>query len=155
MTTLAGTQKHFHKALYSLCELDYDAIEAYEAAINRLENHDFKEKLGAFKTDHQQHVEAITQLLRNHQQDFPQGPCPKQILTQGKVVLANIIGDDKTILKAMISNEIDTNDAYSKINSHEDIWADAINILHKGLMDEKRHKSELEDLIKTSQAKVI
>ncbi len=38
MSTLVGTQDSFAKALCSLIELDFDMIEAYEAAINRLEN---------------------------------------------------------------------------------------------------------------------
>ena len=38
MTTLVGTQKNFAS---ELIELDYDAIEAYKAAINRLENKRF------------------------------------------------------------------------------------------------------------------
>lgn len=42
MATLVGTQKNFADALKALIELDYDAIEAYKAAIDRLENENYK-----------------------------------------------------------------------------------------------------------------
>ena len=42
MATLVGTQTKFVDALKELAELDHDAIEAYEAAINRLENEFYK-----------------------------------------------------------------------------------------------------------------
>ncbi|AFC70705.1 hypothetical protein MC5_01535 [Rickettsia australis str. Cutlack] len=35
MTTLVRTQNNFADAIKELVELDYDAIEAYKAAINR------------------------------------------------------------------------------------------------------------------------
>jgi rubrerythrin len=139
MVTMVGTQVRFDEALYELCELDYDAIEAYKAAINRLENKEYVSKMEEFKQDHQQHVQEISNLLRKHQAKAPDGPSPKNILTQGKVVLANLLGD-QAILKAMLSNEQDTNTAYERLNDHEEKWEDSLDILKKGLADEKRHK---------------
>lgn len=144
MTTLVGKQHDFADALYELCELDYDSIEAYEAAINRLDSENLKAQLIEFKNDHQHHVDEISVLLSKHQAKVPQGPSNKQLLTQGKVVFANLFGD-KAILKAMHSNEIDTNTAYERIVSHPGIWLDALEILLKGLQDEKRHKQWLEE----------
>lgn len=143
MATLVGTQAEFHDALYELCELDYDAIEAYEAAINRLDNEAYKTQLTAFRADHQRHVQEIKALLIQHQQEYPDGPSSKQILAQGKVVLANMFGDE-AILRAMISNEEDTNEAYKTMNEHPGIWPDATDILRRGLEDEIRHKTWLE-----------
>ncbi len=145
MTTLVGTQEHFKDALYELCELDYDAIEAYEAAINRVDNAEYRSKLTEFKNDHQRHVQEITALLESHQEKAPDGPSLKQLLTQGKVVLANMLGDE-AILKAMISNEVDTNTAYERINSHKYIWPDSVEILSRGWADERRHKQWLESV---------
>ncbi|KJV81801.1 hypothetical protein RHORCCE3_0998 [Rickettsia hoogstraalii str. RCCE3] len=36
MTTLVGIQNNFADAIKELIELDYDAIEAYKTAINRI-----------------------------------------------------------------------------------------------------------------------
>ncbi|STX29520.1 Uncharacterized conserved protein [Legionella beliardensis] len=150
MTTLVGTQEHFHDALYELCELDYDAIEAYEAAINRLDNADYRTKLTEFKNDHQRHVQEITSLLKSHQAKVPDGPSAKQLLAQGKVVLANMFGDE-AILKAMLSNEVDTNTAYERMNSHKNKWPEAAEILSRGWNDEKRHKQWLDAIINTAK----
>ncbi len=49
-------------------------------------------------------------------------------LHKGKVVLANLMGDE-AILSAMLSNEEDTNTAYKKMNERTDIWDEAIDVL--------------------------
>jgi bacterioferritin (cytochrome b1) len=143
MTTLVGTQKEFFKALYELCELDYDAAEAYKVAINRLENEHYKKKMSEFLEDHERHVQEIEGLLKNHQHTAPNGPSMKQYLTEGKVLLADSFGD-KAILVAMLTNEMDTNTAYQKLNQYADKWEDAIDILREGLKDERKHKLWLE-----------
>lgn len=147
MTTAVGTQTKFEDALYELCELDYDAVEAYEAAINRLEKEDYKATLRDFKNDHQRHIEEIRKLLETHQAKIPEGPSLKGLLTQGKVVLGNLFGDN-SILTAMLSNEMDTNKAYERLNTHTEKWMDAIDTLARGLEDERRHKEWLEMVIK-------
>lgn len=147
MTTLVGNQTSFTDAVQELLELDYDAVEAYEAAINRVENSTYKSKLSEFKMDHQRHITELSALLRKHNAEVPTGPSAKQWLTQGKVVLANLMGD-AAILRAMVTNEEDTNVAYARMQGREDIWADAKDILRRGLEDEKRHKNWLQSVAK-------
>ena len=147
MVTLVGTQPKFEDALYELCELDYDAVEAYTAAINRLKNEDYKTQLRAFREDHQHHIENIRNFLKERQVDFPEGPSSKSLLTQGKVVLANLFGD-KNILETMLSNEMDTNTAYERLNAHPKKPLEAELILSNGLADEKRHKQWLQTVLK-------
>lgn len=147
MVTKVGMQLSFASALKDLLELDYDAIEAYDAAINRLENADYKAKLTDFKGDHQRHTNELTAILIKHSENAPTGPSiGKQWLTKGKVVLANLIGD-KAILAAMRSNEIDTNTAYERINDYSDKWPDSIDILKAGLADERKHKAWLDKMV--------
>lgn len=147
MVTKVGLQGDFASALKDLIELDFDAIEAYEAAINRLEKAEYKAKLTAFKGDHENHVRDVTQLLQQRQIEAPTGPCGKQWLTKGKVILANMMGDE-AILGAMLSNEQDTNTAYERMNSHDDKWPESATILMRGLADEKKHKAWLEAVLK-------
>lgn len=147
MVTLVGIQASFVNAVRDLIELDYDAVEAYEAAINRLENEDFKAQLKAFKEDHERHAKAFADFLRRHDEaDIHEGPSTKQWITKGKVVLSGLVGD-KTILRAMISNEIDTNTAYERMLYHDDLPMDAIQLVQQGLSDERRHKQWLEDML--------
>src|SRR5690606_437297 len=99
--------------LQDLIELDYDAIEAYEEAIKRLDNGGYKQKLEKFKADHERHTQNLAAPLRSMGEDVPTGPSAKRFLTRGKVVLADMAGDF-AILKAMKSNEDDTNTAYER-----------------------------------------
>ncbi|MCD6056067.1 MAG: uncharacterized protein K0R12_1029 [Gammaproteobacteria bacterium] len=145
MATMVGTQSNFEDALYELCELDYDAAEAYEAAINRVDKTEYKEKLKEFKEDHQRHIEEIRSFLRKRDAKIPEGPSAKSILTQGKVVVANLFGDD-SILKAMSSNEEDTNTAYERVNNHPEKSTEAEDFLRQGLEDEKKHKEWLDSM---------
>jgi rubrerythrin len=144
MATLVGTQTSFANALRALIELDFDAIEAYEAAINRIENEEYKVQLQNFKEDHQRHVQELNQLLTIHNEKISSGPDAKKWLTQGKVVISGIMGDN-AILRAMLSNEEDTNTAYDRVENHPEVWADAKEILSAGFSDEKRHKRWLEE----------
>lgn len=151
MATLVGTQGNFERALKELVELDYDAVEAYEAAISRLENEEYKKTLRGFKDDHQRHIEEVSALLKKHDTEPPTGPdMSKQWLAKGKVVLANLVGNH-AILTAMRSNEDDTNTAYERMNAHVEKWEDVGDILRRGLEDEKRHKAWFEDASKRSE----
>ncbi|MBV9576779.1 MAG: DUF2383 domain-containing protein [Gammaproteobacteria bacterium] len=143
MVTKVGLQSDFISAFKELLELDYDAIEAYQVAIEKLENFSYKNALKEFKNDHENHVQEITRLLTIHGEEVPDGPSAKQWLTKGKVYLAELMGD-RAILSAMRSNEIDTNNAYERLNKYEDKWPDCVEFLKDGLRDEKRHKTWLE-----------
>ncbi|MBA2710323.1 MAG: DUF892 family protein [Tatlockia sp.] len=143
MTTLVGTQSDFTDALYELCELDYDAVETYEAAINSLENPIYIAKMKTFKADHERHVKELSGLLRKHQAKVPDRPSPKNLLAQGKVALANLIGDE-AILNALLSNEVDTYTAYERLNTFQNQWDEAVEILKKSLEDERRHNQWLQ-----------
>lgn len=146
MTTLVGTQANFADALKELIELDYDAVDAYQAAIDRLENEEYKAKLGKFKADHESHIKVLNRILHAHDGVIVESGGAKGWLTKGKVILANLIGD-KTILKAMRSNEEDTNTAYKKMNSHKAKWTDAADAIAQGMEDEEKHKKWLDAIL--------
>ena len=150
MVTMVGMQGDFSSAVKDLIELEYDTVEAYEAALNRLDNESYKKKLQEFLGDHRRHIQEFSNLLRTHEEEAPTGPSVgKQWITKGKVVLASMVGD-KTILSAMSSNEIDTNTAYERIQEFKDIWDDAHDLIDRAFEDEKRHKAWLDAEIKVS-----
>ena len=146
MTTLVGTQKDFTSVIRELIELDYDAVEAYKVAIDKLVNSEFKAKMQEFKKDHERHIEDLAAVLRKHFEEVPTGPDGKQWLTKGKVFLASAVSD-KAILMAMKDNEEDTNTAYIRTYERDDMWNDAKEVIRKGKEDEKRHKDVIEKLI--------
>jgi rubrerythrin len=143
MVTIVGLQASFKNAVIDLIELEYDAVEAYEAAINRLENQNYKTKLQEFKADHDRHIKELSKLVEHHDETAPNGPSSKQWLTKGKVILANLISDE-AVLRAMRSNEIDTNAAYDRLSDYDDIWPDAKDLIARAFADEKRHKAWLD-----------
>jgi len=144
MVTMVGTQKDFGNSMLELLELEYAAVEAYELPISKIEKDLYKEHLKEFKNDHLHHIKQLSKLLQKHDYEVPKlSDTPKGLLTKGKVVLANLMGDE-AILSAMLSNEEDTNTAYKKMNERTDIWDDAIDVLQQSFEDEKRHKKWLE-----------
>jgi uncharacterized protein (TIGR02284 family) len=130
------------KKLNDLIELEYDAIAAYQAAIERLEDKNYQSRLNLFMQDHENHIAALSQLVSQeggvpaHKGDM------KVILTKGKVIIADIAGDE-AILKAMLMNEEVTNKSYEKevIKSYPQ---PIHSILQDHLADERRHKEWLE-----------
>ncbi len=140
---LNGERVNFGEMLKDLVELDFDAIEAYKAAIDRLTNDDFKSQLTEFKKQHERHVVEINRILVTHGEETVKGPSGKQWVVKGEVLLGKALGNDKGILKAMAYVEEDTNKAYETINQYK-LWDDAVEILQQGLKDEREHKRWLE-----------
>jgi rubrerythrin len=140
MVTLVGTQSDFAGALKSLVELEYDALSAYESAFEGFDSKIYKTKVQEFSRDHERHIEELSKILNDRGEDAPtQHDVIKHLLVKGKVVLANMLGDE-AILSAMLSNEGDTNQAYSTILRHDMKWPEAMPILERAYADEKRHK---------------
>lgn len=140
----AHTERSHHQSidrLNDLIALEYDAIAAYEAAVKRLEDRVYVQKLTEFMSDHRRHAQELTETVTML------GGTPRskgdlgKILTKGKVVLANI-GGDKQILQAMKTNEDETNEKYddavqqSAANAPERVR----EVLARALQDERRHR---------------
>ena len=134
------------KILKELVKLDYDAIEAYEEAIEKLETPQLKQKLGEFCQDHRRHTENLAPHLRALGEDVPTGPDIKRLLTEGKVAIGALFGD-KAIMIAMRANEGVTNTAYESAVSHVDANEELRATLQANLADEQRHKAWIEQAI--------
>jgi uncharacterized protein (TIGR02284 family) len=144
MATLIGNEVSFVEALMDLIELDFDAVAAYEAAVNRLNDPFVKDQMGQFMSDHQRHIQELSVIVRELGQVPPTGSDFKAVLTQGKVVIGGLVGD-KGILSAMRSNEDDTNQAYEQALKRNDILPRAEGILKQNLADERRHRAWIEE----------
>ena len=145
--TLVGTQKDFREALENLIELDYAAAASYQEAIEHLKYAEYKRKLKEFQHDHERHIKEFGEIIRKMGHEPPTGAGIKQLFTQGKVMFANLIGD-KAILKAMKSNEDDTNTAYERLNDHIGKTEETRELLRRGLEDERKHRQWIEQAIK-------
>lgn len=147
MVTNVGRQESFVEAIKELIELNYDAIEAYEAAINNIETIDYQKQFEKFKKDHTDHIAELASFLKRCGEKSPTGPDnTKSLLIKGKVKIAAIFDDDK-ILTAMLSNEEDMVKAYERVNarSGESEDKEIAEVLARGVEVEKGHKQWLED----------
>jgi uncharacterized protein (TIGR02284 family) len=143
MATMVGKQKDVAALLNALIELDLDAVEAYEAAIDRLDDDSDKASFRAFKADHQRHVTELQPLVQELGEKPADKADVKQILTKGKVVMAGLIGD-RLILLAMKTNEDDTNTAYDRAVSRDDVPSHMRAVLMRNRDDERRHRAYIE-----------
>ncbi|MGE5616002.1 MAG: PA2169 family four-helix-bundle protein [Bacillota bacterium] len=127
--------------LNDLIELDFDAIEAYQAAIERLKNPSYKSRLAEFCKDHERHTKNLAELVAKLGGEPSRGPDVKRFLTKGKVVIADIVGDDHAILMAMRANEEVTNKRYElALNANTDMDAQTRSTIEANLGDERRHR---------------
>ena len=148
--TLASTTNNAMMAneLNTLIRLNFDAIEAYTAAIERLENADYRQTLTEFRADHARHVEELKELVHWMGAAPAKTGDAMQILTKGKVALGNLRGD-KGILQAMKSNEDHTNEVYEKEIGKLRYSQDMADVLKYHLDDERRHRDWLVQTLAT------
>lgn len=137
MATSVGKEDDKLEMLQDLIKLDLAAAEAYDAAIERLDNASYRQQLGEFLRDHQRHVAELSPIVRQMGGDVPESGGVKEMLTEGKVAMSSLMGDD-AILKAMKTNEDDTNTAYERVA--EKCPPEAREIVTRGLADERRHR---------------
>jgi rubrerythrin len=74
MTTVVGAQHDLHALLENLIELGFDASEAYDAAIERVDDAGYRARLAEFRSDHFRHTEELSRALRERGHDPPNGP---------------------------------------------------------------------------------
>ncbi len=153
MATMVGTQKQLTKLLNALIELDFDAIEAYRVAIEKIENDGDRGQLGKFMGDHERHVTELQQLVTDLGDEPVVEGDIKAVLTKGKVFLGGIFGD-RAILTAMRTNEDDTNTAYERAAARDDLPAHGAAVISRNLADERRHRAYLEARIEAAKQAV-
>uniref|UniRef100_A4X013 DUF2383 domain-containing protein n=1 Tax=Cereibacter sphaeroides (strain ATCC 17025 / ATH 2.4.3) TaxID=349102 RepID=A4X013_CERS5 len=139
MVTTVGTETSIEKLVENLILLEHDAIAAYDAVIERLENPDFAAQISAFREDHEAHLSGLRECAAEIGLVAPTEGDAKEFLTTGKVKLASLMGDG-AILKAMSTNETDTVTAYSNAIENPQSSAKLMPLVERALADEQRHK---------------
>lgn len=140
MVTAVGTEHELLKALNNLIALNFDAIDAYQAALNRLENASDKAQLHQCMGDHERHTRELGDIVRELGGTPTMQGDIKSVLTQGKVVLGNLMGDSG-ILKAMKTNEDGTNTASEQAVSRDDLTPHLQEVLQRNLADERHRRA--------------
>jgi uncharacterized protein (TIGR02284 family) len=151
---MATSNETLVEKLNDLIELDFDAIEAYQAAIERLENPTYKNRLSEFLKDHERHTQNLAELVTKHGGKPSRGPDFKRFLTKGKVVMADLVGNDHAILMAMRANEEVTNKRYElALSVHADMDTETRRVLESNLGDERRHREWIAEHLKDKKVK--
>lgn len=143
MAKLVGKEKDIADLLGALIHVDLDAIEAHEAAIDRLDDDADQAQLGEFRDDHDRHVRELQPLVTELGAQPPTKADFKRVLTKGRVVLASLVGDH-AILTAMKTNEDDTNLAYDRALERDDLPAHVREVLLRSRDDERRHRAYID-----------
>ncbi|MDX2093427.1 MAG: DUF2383 domain-containing protein [Kofleriaceae bacterium] len=123
--------------LNELIQLDFDAVRAYETAIDKLRDVSARGDLVLFKQDHERHIEDLSRaVLRLGGLPRDRGNL-KGILLDGLTALRAATGDVGA-LRAMRMNERITNRAYIKALD-DPLSMDTRAIVLANREDEQRH----------------
>jgi uncharacterized protein (TIGR02284 family) len=132
--------------LNELIRFDYDAIGAYNAAINDIKEPQVRDPLIEFRGDHERHVQNLSAIVRRLGGKAAEKPDLKGFLRKTMTKVAGLGGTELT-LKAMKSNEELLNNTYS----HHLIkfeWPDDIKeVIRQNYGDEQRHLAWVEQAL--------
>jgi len=138
--------------LNELISLDYDAAQAYRAAVARLKDPLSRKMMAAFRADHMRHTRSLAPEIRRLGGKPSRGPDLKSLMTGGLVALAKLAGDIM-ILRAMKMNEDMTNKAYEKARNLKSPTLKLQALLRRHLSDERRHRAWIVRRIKEMSRK--
>lgn len=131
------------ETLNQLIQLDYDAVKAYEQAIDRVDDPEVESDFESFLLDHERHITDLSQLVREL------GGTPKTlgrdlkgVLLEGMTMLRSATGT-LGALRAMRTNERLTNRTYEKALAH-DLPSHARAVVAVNFEDERRHLRMIE-----------
>nr|WP_314093632.1 ferritin-like domain-containing protein [uncultured Shinella sp.] len=147
MVTMVGNESTIDKLVTNLIYLEHDAIAAYASVIERLDDKQLSAQVATFRDDHLQHLQVLKEMAREIGTEAPTEGDMKEMLTTGKIALADLFGD-AAILKAMKTNEDDTVTAYERASRHEDAIPQSKAFFLKALNDEQRHREWFETTAK-------
>lgn len=151
MATIVGNEENFTEMVRNLILLENDAIAAYDSTIERLSDPDAVSRIKEFRQDHLQHLDVLQEIALQLGIDPPCEGDMKQMLTTGKIMLADLAGDS-AILKAMKTNEDDTVTAYERAKAHPDAKPESQAFFGKALSDEQRHRDWMQTKAETIQS---
>lgn len=126
-------------ALNELLQLDYDAIGAYEIAIDELEDRDHATRIAAFKADHERHIRELNTLIERmggtpHNNPHATAPLKHAMQSLGAM------GGDRGILLAWRANELQLRNRYDEWASRALRWpAEAKRLVARNALDEEGH----------------
>jgi uncharacterized protein (TIGR02284 family) len=130
-----------------LIRFDYDAIGAYDEAIDSVKEMSIKERLMEFRADHQRHVTELSTCVTKLGGKPVDKPGARGVIRKTMTKIAGLMGTE-AILKAMKSNEEVMNKQYAN-RANQSFPADVLAIIQRNFADEQRHLSWVQQALTT------
>ncbi|MFY0563059.1 ferritin-like domain-containing protein [Archangium lansingense] len=132
--------------LNNLIALDYDAVGAYEAAINRIDVESLRMRLREFQQDHERHIQDLSRVVVGLGGKPRTKPDAKGFILKGFTAVTSMMGNEAA-LQAMRGNELLTNRTYRVALEEE--WSDETRaIIERNFSDEQRHLAFIEEALR-------
>lgn len=137
------------KRMKRLCQLDIDAVRAYEQAIEKIEHPEIRARITEFQADHERHITELSEAIRRLGGEPPsRSPDLKGVLLEGFTALRSVTGTEGA-LKAMRTNEKLTNKTYEDALGEQGTTEDVHALIQRNRDDERRHLEYIERTLQT------
>jgi uncharacterized protein (TIGR02284 family) len=139
---MALDPSHVCGKLNDLIMLDYDAIKAYQSAIDRIEVGSIRSELESFRKDHERHVQVLSHEVRKLGGTPASRRDLKGPFIQGFTAIMAMMGIEEA-LRAMKTNEQLTTRSYA--NALKEVLPDDCRrVVEANFADEQRHLAYIE-----------
>jgi uncharacterized protein (TIGR02284 family) len=129
--------------LNDLIQLDYDAVQAYKQAIEKIDDVSARVDLEVFQADHERHIADLSRTVRMMGGEPEEaGRDLKGVLLEGLTALRSVTGT-LGALRAMRMNEKLTNRSYERALEAK-LPVAARDVVLRNREDERRHLSAIE-----------
>lgn len=126
------------KELRSLCQLDIDAIHAYNECLKHINITEVKKDVEQFKADHERHVKDLSALIHSFKEKAPEfSPDLKGYMLDIFSKIRSLTGTEGA-LKSLRGGENLTNKRYARA-IELDFPANIKNVIAANYKDEQRH----------------
>jgi len=106
--------------LENITEYEYDVVEAYRTAKDRLSHTSDLAMLQSFEDEHTEQIRQLASATRSMGTWVPRAGDWQQVLTEGKVAMASLVGE-LPVLTAMTHNEENVLHAYERAARRQDV----------------------------------
>lgn len=143
---MAMAQDKMIERINDLIAVDYDAVNSYQQAIDRMNVEFLRMRLREFQQDHERHIRELSQFVQRMGGQARSKPDVKGFIAQGFTAITAMMGDEAA-LRAMQGNEVLSNRSYK--NALDEDWSDDVRaIIERNYDDEKRHLAFIEDALR-------
>lgn len=138
--TPQGSQSH--DRIVSLatdaCLADLDAIDAYDAALDRIEDAGMVRVLRGCLEDHQRHLVELSELLVSVDAQLPMQGIIDHLLCTARMLVGNL-GGDGGVLLALRSREAEAWATYERLAKSTGLPPEVRELLRRHAREERRH----------------